>query len=603
MVSAANRLNAVRSLGPASGIDFFVPFAGLRVNETSVPRIRFHAVIAAQCYLRWSCDNRIGDQLAPSLGPVDPKLLLENLLMRGFCLLKSVSLCGLVLLLGSSAFAAVELGQPVGDFSVLDARDKELVVKTSPERAAIAVVFLSSRSDAVDKSIENINRLYGKHRRLGVLYLGVCSNSVESADELGIFARNQGLIFTIYRDPKATIAGKIGLTTVPSVALIDSAGRLIHKGGLESDAGLLAFDAAVTDKVTPRGEGVSVKPSLIAQPGEKRTAVDRYGSLSFSSELLFERIPQAAVFHCSTITEAANGDLLCLWYGGSFESADDQTLFLARRRAGERIWQTPQALIKGPEPLPGNGVIFVDGQKRVWIVWCRMESTRPLGRGQGWDNCRLMARQSNDHGLTWSEDTPFLTDKLRAVPRNPPVQLATGDLVLPLEGIVDGVEGSVFLIGSEGGTRWRQGGFTPGGSQPAVIQRNDKSLFSLMRQAPRLTQIESKDGGESWSTAVPSLLRNPDSGITMTRLTNGHLVVIFNDSDTERTPLSIARSLDEGRTWETPLHLESNPGEYSYPCVITTRDGKIHVTYTCRRYSIKHVEFNEGWLTHFERPD
>jgi predicted neuraminidase len=508
-----------------------------------------------------------------------------------------------MLLFCSTAFADIELGQPVGDFSVLDARDKELVVTTSPERTAVAVLFLSSRSEAVDKSLEKINRLYRKHRRLGVVFLGVCSNTAETADELGNFARDRGMIFTIYRDPKAAIAAKLGINTIPSVALIDSTGRLVHKGGLESDAGLLAFDAAVTSNVTPRGDGTSVKPSPIAQPGEKQKQVDIYGSLSFSSELLFERIPGAAVYHCSTIAVAANGDLLCLWYGGSYESADDQTLFLARRRKGERNWQPPQPLIKGPEPLPGNGVIFVDGHKQVWIVWCRMESIRPLGRGQGWDNCRLMARHSTDHGMTWSKDTEFLDAKLRAVPRNPPARLANGDLVLPLEAIVNGVEGSIFLIGSEGGKHWRQGGFTPGGSQPAVIQRNDKSLFALMRQAPRLTQIDSQDGGETWSTAVASALRNPDSGITMTRLSNGHLVVVFNDSELSRTPLSVARSLDEGHTWETPLHLESNPGEYSYPCIIQTSDGQIHVTYTYRRYSIKHVEFNEDWLFHIERPN
>ncbi len=523
--------------------------------------------------------------------------------MHGFCSLKSVSWGSLILLLCSSAFADVELGQPVGDLTVLDARDKELVVTSSPKRTATALVFLSGRSDAVEDTLETINLLYRKHRRLGVVYVGVCSNGVETADELGKFARNRGLIYTIYRDPKATVAGKLGIATVPSVALIDSAGRLIHRGGLQSQAGLLAFDAAVTDKVTPRGEGASINPSPIAQPGEKREEVDLYGSLSFSSELLFERIPGAAVYHCSTIAEAANGDLLCLWYGGSYESADDQTLFLSRRLPGERTWQTPQVLIRGPEPLPGNGVIFVDGHERVWIVWCRMEDTRPLGRGQGWDNCRLMARLSNDHGQTWSEDTEFLEATLRAVPRNPPVHLANGDLVLPMEAIVDGVAGSIFLIGSEGGAHWRQGGFTPGGSQPAVIQRNDDSLFALMRQAPRLTQIESYDGGENWSEAVPSALRNPDAGISMTRLTNGHVVVVFNDSELHRTPLSIARSLDEGRTWETPLHLESNPGEYSYPCVIQTSDGQIHVTYTYRRYAIKHAEFNENWLEHIERPN
>ncbi len=523
--------------------------------------------------------------------------------MHGSGSLKFGLLCSLILVLCSPAFAVVELGQSVGEFSILDARDNALVVTTSPKRAAIAILFLSARSDAVDESLETINRLYRKHRRLGVVYLGICSNGVETADELGIFARNRGLIFTIYRDPKATVAGKLGIAAVPSVALIDSNGRLVHRGGLESKAGVLAFDAAVTDKVTPRGEGAAIKPSPIAQPGEKREEADLYGALSFSSELVFERIPGAAVYHCSTIAEAANGDLLCLWYGGSYESADDQTLFLARRLPGKRIWQTPQALIKGPEPLPGNGVIFVDGHKRVWIVWCRMEDARPLGRGQGWDNCRLMARVSNDHGMTWSDDTEFLDDTLRAVPRNPPVYLATGDLVLPLEAIVNGVEGSIFLIGSEGGMRWRQGGFTPGGSQPTLVQRNDQSLFALMRKAPRLTQIESLDGGETWSEAVPSVLRNPDAGITMTRLANGHVVAVFNDSESSRTPLSIARSLDEGRTWETPLHLESNPGEYSYPCVIQTSDAKVHVTYTYRRYAIKHVELNEEWLKYIERPN
>ncbi len=73
---------------------------------------------------------------------------------------------------------------------------------------------------------------------------------------------------------------------------------------------------------------------------------DPYGSFSFSSELVFEKIPWAAAHHCSTICEAGNGDLLCLWYGGSYEAA------YARMRnvwesqgAGDRlvtkIWPVP----------------------------------------------------------------------------------------------------------------------------------------------------------------------------------------------------------------------------------------------------------------------
>lgn len=503
----------------------------------------------------------------------------------------------------SVALAGVEVGQRVGEISVLDARDQPLEITNTKERTAIALVFLSSRSEAVEQSLAKISALYRKHRRLGVVYMGVCSNGVETAEELGSFVRDRGLIFTIYRDPKAVVAAKFGITEVPSVVLIDADGRLLYQGGLESQAGQLALDAAVVEKIGSRAKIADVKPTPITQLGEKHKPTSAHGLLSFSSELIFEQIPDAAVYHCSTIAEAPNGDLLSLWYGGSYESSDDQTLFLARRAPGQRDWQAPVPLIQGPDPVPGNGVIFVDGHERVWIVWCRMDSVRPIGRGQGWDRCHLLARYSTDNGVTWSKDTDFVDSKLLAVPRNPPGLTASGDLVLPLEAIVDGVEGSMFLIGEEGGKRWRKGGFTPGGSQPAVIERNDKSLFALMRKAPRLTQIESRDGGDHWTDAVASTLRNPDSGITMTRLANGHLVVIFNDTDTLRTPLSIARSVDEGRSWENPLQLESNPGEYSYPCVIQTRDSKIHITYTYRRYSIKHVELNEDWLTHIERPN
>ena len=226
-----------------------------------------------------------------------------------------------------------------------------------------------------------------------------------------------------------------------------------------------------------------------------------------------------------------------------------------------------------------------------------------MGRGSGWDRCRLMVRTSTDDGATWSSDRPLVEETVWCVPRNPPVTLADGALLLPVEGLEGDVEGSHFFTLASGTSSWRRAGFTPGGSQPAVAVRSDGSLLALLRHSQFIRQTESRDGGQTWSQSVPTPLKSPDSGITMTRLANGHLVLVYNDSQTSRTPLSIVRSLDEGRTWEKPLHLESNPGEYSYPCIIQAADGKIHVSYTFRRYTIKHVEFNEDWLVHLNRPN
>jgi hypothetical protein len=39
----------------------------------------------------------------------------------------------------------------------------------------------------------------------------------------------------------------------------------------------------------------------------------------------------------------------------------------------------------------------------------------------------------------------------------------------------------------------------------------------------------------------------------------------------------------DGKIWKAAAVLESEPGEYSYPAVIQTADGLVHVTYTWKR--------------------
>lgn len=501
---------------------------------------------------------------------------------------------------------ALELGDAVGPVKLVALSGEPVEMNNYAERQATVVLFLSSRCEATDLALADINQLYRKFRLRNALLVGVCPNEKESGDELRTFAQRRGLIFPVYRDPNGAIAKQFGAIATPEVFLLDRQGKLVFHGGLQAGAAREAFEAAVA--ATVKGEPIvagtrKVEGTPLGHVGPAREFSDPFGSVSFASELVFEKIPFAAAHHCSTLCQAANSDLLCLWYGGSYESADDQMLFLARKKPDAKNWSEPQVLARNATQPPGNGVIFRDTNDRLWIVWGRMEGSRPMRRGSGWDRCRLMQRTSTDHGASWSQDRPMFTEELWCVPRNPPARLDDGTLVLPVEGSQHDVEGSRFLTLAPGSDTWQSMGYTPGGSQPAVVQRRDKSLLALMRHSRNITQIESRDAGRTWTDAVATPLKNPDSGITMTRLGNGHLVLVHNDSQTSRTPLSIVRSQDEGQTWEKPLHLESNPGEYSYPCIIQTADGKIHVSYTYRRYAIKHVELNEEWLVHFDRPN
>ena len=76
-------------------------------------------------------------------------------------------------------------------------------------------------------------------------------------------------------------------------------------------------------------------------------------------------------------------------------------------------------------------------------------------------------------------------------------------------------------------------------------------------------------------------------------LRDGRHLIVYNHTDRGRSPLNVAVSLD-GKTWEAALVLESEPGEYSYPAVIQTSDGLVHITYTWQRQRIKHVVDRPG---------
>jgi predicted neuraminidase len=502
----------------------------------------------------------------------------------------------LLLFLFMCSSPAVQLGEKVGPVQLLTLDGTPLSMTNYAERRGTVVLLLSARDSSTRHEITTINKLNSRVRLRGILLVGIFPNSEETSDEVRKFAQSNGLLFPVYREPELKAAQQLGVTATPESCLLNPESVLLYRGtvGTTNNSPLEKAVDALLEGRTVEVRQVQTQGTPMGQPQAKRDFADSSPPACFSSELIFERIPYAPAHHCSTIAEATNGDLLVLWYGGSYESADDQTLFLSRRKKGERTWSRPEVLIRNSAQPPGNAVIFRVGDDRLFIVWARMEASRPLRRGGGWGQTRLLYRTSNDHGITWSKDELFLDGVLEGL-RNPPLALTNGGVLLPL--------GHSFAQTLDSGNTWQRLGNVTGGGQPTLIERSDGTFLTFLRKRPHIMQTESRDRGRSWSPPVAIELKNPDAGICMTRLRGGNIILVYNDSDKARTPLSITRSLDEGKTWESPLALESNPGEYSYPCVIQTRDGKLHITYTFRRYSIKHVEMDEGWLTYLHPPN
>jgi predicted neuraminidase len=98
----------------------------------------------------------------------------------------------------------------------------------------------------------------------------------------------------------------------------------------------------------------------------------------------------------------------------------------------------------------------------------------------------------------------------------------------------------------------------------------------------------SSDGGKTWSELTAIDLPNPNSGIDAVTLKDGRHLLVYNHTPSGRSPLNVALSTD-GQQWKSVLDLETDKGEYSYPAVIQTDDGMVHITYTWKRQKVRHV--------------
>ena len=121
--------------------------------------------------------------------------------------------------------------------------------------------------------------------------------------------------------------------------------------------------------------------------------------------------------------------------------------------------------------------------------------------------------------------------------------------------------------------------------EPGLVELNGGLLYGWAR-TDLCVQYEflSRDGGESFSPAVPSCFTSPLSPLSMKRLPDGRLIALWNPipeyqtrrSDKRtggRTPLVYAFSSDEGRTWSEPEILEDDPlGGYCYTAIYATAD-------------------------------
>lgn len=307
-------------------------------------------------------------------------------------------------------------------------------------------------------------------------------------------------------------------------------------------------------------------------------------------EFVYEQAPFPSC-HATTIAETQPGKLVAAWFGGTAEKNPDVGIWLSRNSDGK--WTEPVEVANGIQFLKSDGQPF---RHPCWNPVLFQPRKSPLMLfykvGPSPSTWWGMLMTSTDGGLTWS-DPRRLPEQIDGPVKNKPIQLDNGDILCGSSTEHDGWRVH-FERTSDYGRTWQRtepvnDGKQFGAIQPSILELGGAKLLAVGRtQQGKIFQTASSDLGKTWQLMTATSLPNPNSGTDALTLKDGRHLIVYNHTGKGRSPLNLALSQD-GMQWQAALVLESKPGEYSYPAIIQSADGLVHVTYTWKREKVRHV--------------
>ncbi len=409
-------------------------------------------------------------------------------------------------------------------------------------------------------------------------------------------------------------------------------------------------------KVSSRSAAANFAPEIIAAdlpasqnqpaPPVLRT-LQRSPDGRFNFEAQFVSAAPGQAVHAASMVELANQDVRAVWFSGSREGAGDVTIQTAVMNHLTGQWQPESAMFERHQierglwryvKKLGNPVIAraPDGSLMLWMV------NVSLG---GWAGSSVTWARSSDEGASWSQPrrlvtTPFLN--VSTLVKGAPLAFADGQIGLPVYHEFISKFAEVLRLDASG--RVVDKVRIPGSQtslQPVLLVSDPLKAQMFMRSgnARALMTSNTVDGGKTWSLTQSTAWPNPDSALAGVMSSGGGWLAV-NPTTNNRETLSLLAAGKDGNFDAASQWVVESSGlpmkrlavadyesllvrqliaagvdasqakiyvasarrqlcgpqtcsqEFSYPYLLKTRDGAIHLLYTWHRTRIKHVRFD-----------
>ncbi|MEM8912042.1 MAG: exo-alpha-sialidase [Planctomycetota bacterium] len=335
--------------------------------------------------------------------------------------------------------------------------------------------------------------------------------------------------------------------------------------------------------------------ALRAAPASKSSRPKFSGFVS--EEFIFSKASFAEC-HASTICETSRG-LVAAWFGGSKEGKNDVGIWTSYHD-GSR-WSGPMRAADGIQHADlrypcWNPVLYQPPGDAPTMLFFKVGPNPRAWWGE--------VMFSHDRGRTF-RDRRRLPEGIDGPVRSKPMLLANGTLLCPSSTEHDHDWRMHFevledLERPELGASWQR--YEPSEQpfqviQPTLLRHSLGNIQALLRSKHSMIyQASSHDDGHTWTALRDTGLPNPNSGIEALTLADGRHLLLYNHASGQRADgwgprrnLALVISMD-GQTWRDVATVEEvDEGELSYPAMIQTADGNVHLTYTWKRQRLRHL--------------